>query len=49
MNLTHRALLPVRAAIPFHRTAPPEIVPRAPQPKKTRIVFGGEVMLSRHG
>jgi poly-gamma-glutamate synthesis protein (capsule biosynthesis protein) len=49
MTLTRRALLPVLAAIPFHRTAPPEIVPRAPQkPKKTRIIFGGDVMLSRH-
>ena len=45
MIFTRRALLPVLAVIPFRRTAPPEIVP---QPKKTRILFGGDVMLSRH-
>jgi poly-gamma-glutamate capsule biosynthesis protein CapA/YwtB (metallophosphatase superfamily) len=45
MILTRRALLPVLAVIPFHRVAPPEIVPK---PKKTRILFGGDVMLSRH-
>jgi poly-gamma-glutamate capsule biosynthesis protein CapA/YwtB (metallophosphatase superfamily) len=45
MILTRRALLPVLAAIPFHRQAPPEIIP---QPKKTRILLGGDVMLSRH-
>ena len=52
MILTRRALLPVLAAIPFHRTAPPEIIPRSnpPQktPKRTRILLGGDVMLSRH-
>ena len=48
MILTRRALLPVLAVIPFHRTAPPEIVPQAKPPKKTRILFGGDVMLSRH-
>jgi poly-gamma-glutamate synthesis protein (capsule biosynthesis protein) len=36
------------AAIPFHRHTPPEIVPRPAQPKRTRILFGGDVMLSRH-
>jgi poly-gamma-glutamate capsule biosynthesis protein CapA/YwtB (metallophosphatase superfamily) len=45
MILTRRALLPVLAVIPFHRTAPPEIIPK---PKKTRILLGGDVMLSRH-
>jgi poly-gamma-glutamate capsule biosynthesis protein CapA/YwtB (metallophosphatase superfamily) len=49
MILTRRALLPlfagVSAAIPFRRTGPPEIIPR---PKKTRILLGGDVMLSRH-
>jgi poly-gamma-glutamate synthesis protein (capsule biosynthesis protein) len=45
MILTRRALLPVLASIPFRRTEIPEIVPR---PKKTRILFGGDVMLSRH-
>ena len=45
MILTRRALLPVLAAIPFHRPSPPEIIP---QPKKTRILLGGDVMLSRH-
>lgn len=45
MILTRRALLPVLAAIPFHRTEPPEI---APKPKKTRLLLGGDVMLSRY-
>src|SRR5580698_6246494 len=48
MILTRRALLPMLAAIPFHRYTPPEIVPRPAQPKRTRILFGGDVMLSRH-
>jgi len=48
MILTRRALLPVLAVIPFHRTSPPEIVPRPKPPKKTRILLGGDVMLSRH-
>ncbi len=48
MTITRRALLPVLAAIPFHRTAPPEVIPRAPLSRKTRILFGGDVMLSRH-
>jgi poly-gamma-glutamate capsule biosynthesis protein CapA/YwtB (metallophosphatase superfamily) len=48
MILTRRALLPVLAAIPFHRTAPPEIIPHPKPPKKTRILLGGDVMLSRH-
>jgi poly-gamma-glutamate capsule biosynthesis protein CapA/YwtB (metallophosphatase superfamily) len=46
--ITRRALLPVLAAIPFHRPAAPEIVPRTPARPKTRILFGGDVMLSRH-
>jgi poly-gamma-glutamate capsule biosynthesis protein CapA/YwtB (metallophosphatase superfamily) len=45
MILTRRALLPVLAVIPFHRKEFPEIIPK---PKKTRILFGGDVMLSRH-
>ena len=45
MMLTRRALLPVLVAIPFRRTAPPEILPK---PIKTRILLGGDVMLSRH-
>ena len=48
MILRRRALLPVLAAFPFHRIEPPEIVPAAPKPRKTRILFGGDVMLSRH-
>src|ERR1700733_4272486 len=47
MMLTRRALLPVLAAMPFHRTAP-EIIPQPNPPKKTRILFGGDVMLSRY-
>jgi poly-gamma-glutamate capsule biosynthesis protein CapA/YwtB (metallophosphatase superfamily) len=42
--LTRRTLLPVLAAVPFRRPSPPEIVPRA---KETRLVLGGDVMLSR--
>src|SRR5216683_2102897 len=42
--LTRRALLPVLGAIPFRRPTLPEIVPRV---KETRLVFGGDVMLSR--
>jgi Bacterial capsule synthesis protein PGA_cap len=45
MILTRRALLPLLGAIPFRRTDPQEIIPR---PKKTRILLGGDVMLSRH-
>jgi poly-gamma-glutamate synthesis protein (capsule biosynthesis protein) len=45
MMLTRRALLPLLAAVPFRRTPPPEVIP---QPKKTRILLGGDVMLSRH-
>jgi poly-gamma-glutamate capsule biosynthesis protein CapA/YwtB (metallophosphatase superfamily) len=48
MILTRRALLPLLAAIPFRRPSPPEIVPRPWPPKKTRILLGGDVMLSRH-
>lgn len=42
--LTRRTLLPLLAALPFRRGAAPEIVPRM---KETRLVFGGDVMLSR--
>ena len=45
MILTRRALLPLLAAFPFRRTPPPEIIPK---PKFTRIILGGDVMLSRH-
>jgi len=49
MILTRRALLPVLAAIPFHRNSAPEIIPKPPlKPKSTRILLGGDVMLSRH-
>jgi poly-gamma-glutamate synthesis protein (capsule biosynthesis protein) len=43
--LTRRALLPVLALIPFRRPSPPEILPRSPEP--IRLIFGGDVMLSR--
>src|SRR5580704_10977194 len=43
--ITRRFLLPLLSAIPFRRSTWPELVP---QPKKTRILFGGDVMLSRH-
>jgi poly-gamma-glutamate synthesis protein (capsule biosynthesis protein) len=47
MMITRRALLPVLAAIPFRRIAPQEIVPQPEPPKKTRLLLGGDVMLSR--
>ncbi len=43
--LTRRALLPLLAAIPFRRPTLPETVPRLPE---TRLIFGGDVMLSRY-
>lgn len=42
--LTRRSLLPALAAIPIHKWKTPEIIPRA---KVTRMIFGGDVMLSR--
>ena len=42
--LTRRTMLPLLAAIPAGRIFTPEIVPRA---KDVRIIFGGDVMLSR--
>jgi poly-gamma-glutamate synthesis protein (capsule biosynthesis protein) len=48
MILSRRALLPLLAAIPFRRPSPPEIIPQPPKPQKTRILLGGDVMLSRH-
>lgn len=48
MILTRRALLPVLAAIPFRHPSLPEIIPKPRPPKKTRILLGGDVMLSRH-
>src|SRR5947199_6571962 len=42
--MTRRTLLPILAAIPFRRPTLPEIVPRT---RDTRLVFGGDVMLSR--
>ncbi|PYT14894.1 MAG: hypothetical protein DMG59_15750 [Acidobacteria bacterium] len=42
--LTRRTLLPLLGAIPFRRVTPPEAVPA---PKVTRLLFGGDVMLSR--
>jgi poly-gamma-glutamate capsule biosynthesis protein CapA/YwtB (metallophosphatase superfamily) len=47
MILTRRALLPLLAAIPFRRNAP-EIIPQPQPPKRTRLLLGGDVMLSRH-
>src|ERR1700732_4690478 len=44
MTLTRRSLLPLLSALPFQFPQRPEIVPRS---KQTRIVFGGDVMLSR--
>src|SRR5580700_2923533 len=44
MLLTRRILLPMLAAIPLRRRSAPEIVPRVPD---TRLILGGDVMLSR--
>src|SRR5271155_205432 len=47
--LTRRLLVPMLAVIPFRRTSPvsgpSETVPRS---RDTRIIFGGDVMLSRY-
>jgi len=45
MILTRRALLPVLGAAPWHWRGLPE---RVPEPKRTRLIFGGDVMLSRY-
>jgi poly-gamma-glutamate synthesis protein (capsule biosynthesis protein) len=42
--LTRRILLPMLAAIPVRRRSAPERVPRVPD---TRLILGGDVMLSR--
>jgi poly-gamma-glutamate synthesis protein (capsule biosynthesis protein) len=42
--LTRRSLLPLLAAIPVRTFHTPEIIPRA---KEVRMIFGGDVMLSR--
>jgi poly-gamma-glutamate synthesis protein (capsule biosynthesis protein) len=46
--LSRRALLPLLVAIPFRRQNSREIIPQPDPPKKTRILLGGDVMLSRH-
>jgi len=48
MLLTRRTLLPMLAAIPFRRKEP-EVGPRevVPRSRDTRVIFGGDVMLSR--
>src|SRR5712672_1714510 len=42
--LTRRSLLPVLGAIPIHWTT----APSPPQPVTTRLLLGGDVMLSRN-
>jgi poly-gamma-glutamate synthesis protein (capsule biosynthesis protein) len=44
MFLTRRTLLPMLAAVPLWRRFAPEVVPRVPD---TRLILGGDVMLSR--
>jgi poly-gamma-glutamate synthesis protein (capsule biosynthesis protein) len=44
MLITRRTLLPMLAAIPLRRRSAPEIVPHVPD---TRLILGGDVMLSR--
>jgi poly-gamma-glutamate capsule biosynthesis protein CapA/YwtB (metallophosphatase superfamily) len=49
--LTRRALLPFLAAAPFQRRAAsqcPSSAEGVPSPKRTRLIFGGDVMLSRY-
>jgi poly-gamma-glutamate synthesis protein (capsule biosynthesis protein) len=48
MMFTRRAVLPVLAAIPLHRDSHQEVIPPPEPPEKTRILLGGDVMLSRH-
>src|ERR1700733_14110509 len=43
--ITRRTLLPLLAAIPFHRRTQEAMPPRPPE---TRLLFGGDVMLSRY-
>jgi poly-gamma-glutamate capsule biosynthesis protein CapA/YwtB (metallophosphatase superfamily) len=43
--LTRRLFLPVLAAIPMRRATVPENIP--PSQPRTRIIFGGDIMLSR--
>src|SRR6266496_241405 len=42
--VTRRALLPLLGVVPFHRH---EFEP-VPRPIRTRLLLGGDVMLSRH-
>jgi poly-gamma-glutamate capsule biosynthesis protein CapA/YwtB (metallophosphatase superfamily) len=44
MLLTRRTLLPMLASVPLRRRSAPEMVPRVPE---TRLILGGDVMLSR--
>src|SRR5580704_8059795 len=44
--LTRRTLLPLLGAVPLHHSAQEKIPPAAPA--ETRLLFGGDVMLSRY-
>src|ERR1041384_5735559 len=44
MKLTRRALLPLLTVAPFSRSSEQT----APDPVRTRLILGGDVMLSRH-
>jgi poly-gamma-glutamate capsule biosynthesis protein CapA/YwtB (metallophosphatase superfamily) len=44
MRLTRRSMLPLLGVLPFSRTAEQP----APDPARTRLILGGDVMLSRH-
>jgi poly-gamma-glutamate capsule biosynthesis protein CapA/YwtB (metallophosphatase superfamily) len=44
MKLTRRTLLPLLGVLPFSRTSEHP----APEPVRTRLILGGDVMLSRH-
>jgi len=44
MTLTRRSMLPLLGVLPFSRTAEQP----APDPVRTRLILGGDVMLSRH-
>jgi poly-gamma-glutamate capsule biosynthesis protein CapA/YwtB (metallophosphatase superfamily) len=44
MKLTRRSMLPLLSVLPFSRTSEHP----APDPVRTRLILGGDVMLSRH-
>lgn len=46
--MTRRTLLPMFSLLPLHRAVAEASLDRVPAPRTTRLLFGGDVMLSRH-